>query len=114
MYNQRYNHFYSTDQAFQSFVYKRSNTSEKLNFLFILNLDLKEQYKFFFIKFVRSTCLHFQVDSLSQTFNRTGIHLSYSVMQSYKNVSYMLKTIIKCSLQNINVPFADMHLSCEP
>ena len=40
---------------FSLLVFKRSNISEKLNFPSFLNLDLKERYKFFFIKFVRST-----------------------------------------------------------
>ena len=100
LYNQRYNLFCSTGQAFWPFVFQRANIAGKLNFPSFLSLGLKEQYFNKFRKFLRSTCLHFHFDSLSQTFHRRNIHPSESVLQMCNNESYMLKTIIGCSLQN--------------
>ena len=98
MYNHRYSHFYSTGQVFQPFVFQRANISGKLNFLSFLNLSVKEQYFNKFRKLVRSTCLHFHFDSLSQTFDRRDIHLSQSVLQMCNNGSYRLKIIAGCYL----------------
>ena len=97
-YNQCYSQFCSTGQAFQSFFFQRANISEKCNFPSFLNLGLKEQHFNKFRKFVRSTCLHFHFDSLSQTFHRTGKHLSESVLQMCNSGSYRLKNIIGCFL----------------
>ena len=97
---QRYNLFCSTGQAFWPFVFQSANIAGKLNFPSFLSLGLKEQYFNKFRKFLRSTCLHFHFDSLSQTFHRRNIHPSESVLQMCNNESYMLKTIIGCSLQN--------------
>ena len=75
--------------------------SEKLNWPFFLNHGLKEQYFNKFRKFVTSTCLHIYFDSLSQTFHRTDIHLSESVLQCAK---------MGCFLQNLKVAVANMKL----
>ena len=82
----------------------------KLNFPSFLNFNLKEQYFNRFWKFVRNTCLHFHFDSLSQSFHRTDIHLSESVLQMCNKRSYVLKTIIGCSLQKLKVAVADTQL----
>ena len=107
MYNQRYNQFYSACQVFRLFIFQGAKNSGKLNFLSFLNLGPKEQYFNKFGKFVRSMCLHFYFGSLSQTFPKTDLHLSESVLQMCNNVSYRLKTIFGCSLQNLKVAFAD-------
>ena len=70
--------------------------SEKLNWPFFLNHSLKEQYFNKFRKFVTSTCLHFYFDSLSQTFHRTDIHLSESVLQMCKNGVFSTKPKSSC------------------
>ena len=110
MYNQCYNDFSSTGQVFWPFVFQRTNIFRKLNFPSFLNLGLKEQYFKKFKKFVRSTRLHFRFHSLSQTFHRTDIHLGEVVLQMCNNGSYKLKTIVECSLQDLEVAVADMQL----
>ena len=70
---------------------------ESLIFSF-LHLSVKEQYFNKFRKLVRSTCLHFHFDPLSQTFDRRDIHLSESVLQMCNNGSYRLKIIAGCYL----------------
>ena len=98
-------------QVLRSFVFERANISGKLDFPSFLNLGLNEQYlNNQFRKCFRSTCLHFHFDSLSQTFPRTDIHLRESLLQMCNKGSYRLKYTIECSLQDLKVAVADMHL----
>ena len=91
MYNQRYNQFYSTGQVFWPFIFQMENISGKLGFPSFLNLGLKEQHFNRPRKSVRSLCLHLHLDSLSQTFQKTDIHLrsQWSDMQLWLSKRYI-------------------------